>query len=148
MESVTASQHPAVRVAESDEEIVACFECMQELRPDIRRDSFCHQVRSMQEQGYRLAYVEQDGHVVGVSGYRYIDMLYAGRSLYVDDLVVSADVRSTGIGTVLIDWLRSEARRNDCDTLHLDSGVQRDRAHKFYFDNGMHISSFHFVQRL
>lgn len=138
----------SVSIAESDAEIDECFECLRELRPNIERETFCSQVRSMEKQSYRLAYAKEGGRVVGVAGYRYMDMFYAGKSLYVDDLVVSDSVRSSGIGTLLIDWLRDEARRNACDTLHLDSGVQRDHAHKFYFDRGMHISSFHFVERL
>lgn len=137
-----------VHLVETAEQIDACFECMHELRPHLDAGSFRQRIRSMQTQGYFLAYVEEGGRVAGVAGYRYLDMLHAGQSLYVDDLVVPESVRSTGLGTVLIDWLRDEAIRNGCETLHLDSGVQRHRAHKFYFDRGMHIASFHFAQSL
>jgi len=137
-----------VRLAESDEQIDACFAVMHELRPHLAASTFRARIRSMQQAGYRMAYVEEGGRVAGVAGYRYMDMLHNGWSLYVDDLVVSESVRATGLGTVLIDWLRGEAVANDCDTLHLDSGVQRGRAHKFYFDRGFHISSFHFIERL
>ena len=137
-----------VRLAETDDEIEACFDVMHELRPHLVADAFRARIRSMQDEGYRLAYVEDGGRVAAVAGYRYMDMLHNGWSLYVDDLVVSETVRATGLGTVLIDWLRAEAVANDCDTFHLDSGVQRGRAHKFYFDRGFHISSFHFTERL
>ena len=143
-------QRPAaqVRLAETDEQIDACFGVMHELRPHLEAGTFRARIRSMQQAGYRMVYVESGGSVAGVAGYRYMDMLHNGWSLYVDDLVVSESVRATGLGTVLIDWLREEAVSNDCDTLHLDSGVQRGRAHKFYFDRGFHISSFHFTKRL
>ncbi len=137
-----------VHIAETDEQIDACFDVMHELRPHTERDTFRPRIRAMQAAGYHLAYVEEGGRVAGVAGFRYINMLHNGWSLYVDDLVVSESVRATGLGTELIDWLRAEAIANDCDTLHLDSGVQRDRAHKFYFDRGFHISSFHFTERL
>jgi hypothetical protein len=32
--------------------------------------------------------------------------------------------------------------------MHLDSGVQRTRAHHFYFRQGLSISSFHFGKKL
>ena len=43
-----------------------------------------------------------------------------------------------------------EAARLDCDQLHLDSGVEADRAdaHRFYFRHGLRISSYHFARSM
>ena len=43
-----------------------------------------------------------------------------------------------------VDWLIEEARKQGCDNLELDSGVQRFDAHRFYFSKRMSISSYHF----
>ena len=48
----------------------------------------------------------------------------------------------------LLAWLRALAVENDCDVFHLDSGVQRKRAHQFYLREGMDLSSYHFSERL
>jgi len=48
----------------------------------------------------------------------------------------------------LIAHLESVATERGCDTLELDSGVQRQQAHKFYFREGMTIPSFHFSKSL
>ena len=48
----------------------------------------------------------------------------------------------------LLGALRDLARQQDCAWLHLDSGVQRKQAHKFYFREGMTVSSFHFPEKL
>jgi hypothetical protein len=48
------------------------------------------------------------------------------------------------VRSMLFDWLMDEAKRLGCATLELDSGVQRLRAHAFYFAKRMHISSYHF----
>ncbi len=47
-------------------------------------------------------------------------------------------------------WLEREARRLDCDELHLDSGVgpERANAHRLYFASGMRIASYHFTRQL
>lgn len=64
--------------------------------------------------------------------------------MYVDDLIVDQAQRSLGAGYLLIDWLKNYARQNNCQQLHLDSGVQRFDAHRFYLRERFRISSHHF----
>jgi hypothetical protein len=47
----------------------------------------------------------------------------------------------------LLSWLADEAKRQGCDSLHLDSAVGPERldAHRLYFAAGMRIASYHFV---
>ena len=45
-------------------------------------------------------------------------------------------------------WLRGIAVENGCKGFHLDSGVQRKRAHEFYLREGLELSSYHFSVRL
>jgi hypothetical protein len=47
-----------------------------------------------------------------------------------------------------MDWLIAEARRRECDELHLDSGVLRFQAHRLYHSRRLEISSHHFSIRL
>jgi GNAT superfamily N-acetyltransferase len=80
-----------------------------------------------------------------VAGYRIYDLLFSGRTLYVDDLVTLAKDRSRGFGGQLVDWLIAEARREKCQELTLDSGVHRFEAHRFYLMKRMKISAHHFT---
>jgi GNAT superfamily N-acetyltransferase len=75
---------------------------------------------------------------------------FAGRMLYVDDLVARAKFRRRGHADAVMAWVEEEARRLRCDQLHLDSGVGADRedAHRFYFNHGMRIASYHFARVL
>ncbi|MDX1381823.1 MAG: GNAT family N-acetyltransferase [Xanthomonadales bacterium] len=142
------SQSHAPRRARTDDEIQRCFEVMAQLRPQLEADRFVSLVRELETEGFRLAFIEDHGRVVAVAGYRVSTNLFLGRNLYVDDLVTAADARSAGHGAALLEWLRDQARAEDCTHLHLDSGTQRHRAHAFYLRHGMHIGSFHFLQRL
>ena len=81
-------------------------------------------------------------------GYRLGANLFCGKHLYVDDLVTADTERSKSYGRELLAWLRALAVKNDCDVFHLDSGVQRKRAHAFYLREGMELSSYHFSERL
>src|SRR5262249_14766481 len=109
---------------------------------------FVAQVKRQQAQGFRMAYLETNDDVRAVAGYRFLESLFAGRFLYVDDLVTDANQRSLGYGGALLDWLVAEARGAGCGKLELDSGVQRFAAHRFYLLKRMSISSHHFTLEL
>lgn len=134
-----------VRKLTTDEDILAARPVMRQLRPQIAEDAYLLTVRRMmQTDGYLQAAVFEDDAVVAVAGYRFMELLYAGRTLYVDDLNTDETRRSRGYGKLLMDWLKAEAKGRGCDHLHLDSGVQRGQAHRFYFREGLTISSYHF----
>ncbi|MGQ0384510.1 MAG: GNAT family N-acetyltransferase [Gammaproteobacteria bacterium] len=133
--------------ATSDAEIADCYAVMAELRPHIPRERFLPLVKSMHADGYRLACIREAERVVAVAGYRISTNLFYGRNFYVDDLVTSESVRSKGHGKALLDWLQQLARAEGCDAFHLDSGVQRKRAHQFYLREGLDLSSYHFSTR-
>ena len=133
---------------ETDEAIADCYDVMAELRPHVSRAEFLQKVRAMQADGLRLACIREGGRVVAVAGYRISSNLFCGKHLYVDDLVTAEAERSKGHGKALLAWLRALAVENDCDIFHLDSGVQRKRAHQFYLRERMELSSYHFSERL
>lgn len=121
---------------------------MSELRPHLQKDTFLPLVRSMEEEGFVLAFEKHESEVVVVAGYRIYTNLFMGKHLYVDDLVTSPSLRSKGFGEVMLNWLREIAMESECKYLHLDSGTHRGSAHKFYFKQGLTIASFHFNEKL
>lgn len=129
----------------TDAEILATRDVMLRLRRNIQPDAYVATIRRlMQRDGYRLVALSEDGHVRAVAGFRFMEMLYCGRILYVDDLSTDDMHRSRGFGKALMDWLKARAREHGCDELHLDSGVQREDAHRFYFRERMTINAYHF----
>ncbi|MBI1325913.1 GNAT family N-acetyltransferase [bacterium] len=136
-----------IRLAGTDAEIAACFPVMHELRPHLVCDTFVDRVRSQERSGgFRIVSRSIDGQVVAVAGFRILDNLAWGRLLYVDDLVTSANARSNGHGSALLQWLESYAAENGCARLHLDSGVQRLDAHRFYDREGFARLCIHFAK--
>ena len=134
----------SIRIAETDADIEACFDVMQQLRPHLIPPDFVSRVRRQMRDGYTLAFLQSGGATCAVAGYRIIENLANGRVLYVDDLVTDAGRRSEGFGEMLFEWLVEQASEQNCATLELDSGVQRHGAHRFYLTHRMHISSYHF----
>ena len=132
----------------TDAEIARCFPVISQLRPHLDEAGFVERVRRQMDGGYRLAALLDDAGVAAVAGYRISENLASGRHLYVDDLVTDEARRSLGQGAELLGWLEERARGAGCVTFELDSGVHRSGAHRFYFEQRMTISSFHFRKQL
>jgi GNAT superfamily N-acetyltransferase len=98
--------------------------------------------------GYRLAYAGRDGVVFAVAGFRMAENFFYGRHLYVEDLVTSEKTRSKGAGHALMNFVVGIGRAEACHVIHLDSGVQRYNAHRFYLRERFDIVSHHFTRRL
>jgi len=138
-----------IALAETPQDILRCYPVMKELRPTYSEEAYAAQVaRQMKTDRYQLVYGEDDGAVVGVGGFRTVELLAWGRAIYVDDLVTASRGRSKGYGGQLLDWLIERARSLGCDHLHLDSGVQRFAAHRFYLTKRMDITAHHFTIQL
>ncbi len=138
-----------IRRAESDAEIARLFPVIRELRPHLTDAAeLLARVRRQEGQGYQLIYVEDDGVPVAAAGFRFAEHLFAERALYVDDLICVESHRGKGFAAALMRWMEARAREEGCETFHLDSGTHRQRAHHFYFRQGLSITSFHFVKKL
>jgi GNAT superfamily N-acetyltransferase len=105
-------------------------------------------MRRVFDGGGRMCVAVAGTEVAGVAVYRMYENTWAGRQLYVDDLVTDEARRSKGVGRALLGHLERKARAAGFDNLTLDSGTQRQQAHKFYFREGMVVTSFHFVKKL
>ena len=133
-----------VRLATPDTDLDAIADVMLELRTTYTKTALIERVREQMRQGYRVAWVEADGEVLCVAGFVVGLKLAWGRHVYVDDLVTAERHRSTGAGAAMIAWLKNYAREQGCRELHLDSGVQRFAAHRFYLRERFNIESHHF----
>jgi GNAT superfamily N-acetyltransferase len=134
--------------ATSDIEIAACYPAFKVLRPHLVEKEFVSRVQRQQSEGYRLIYAAESKCVVAAAGYRILEFLAWGRVLYVDDLITHPDKRAAGYGGALMDWLIAHGREKRCDALHLDSGYQRQDAHRLYLNKGLQLGCHHFSMRL
>ncbi len=94
--------------------------------------------------GAEMAVCVIDGKVAGITVFRILEKTFSGRELYCDDLVTDEATRSKGVGRALMQYMEGVCRERSCDVFALDSGCQRQQAHKFYFREGMTIQAFRF----
>lgn len=134
-----------VTLLESESELALVCPVLLQLRPQYSQESLLQQIRQQRTAGYQLAYVSDGDRVLSVAGFVINTKLAWQKHLYIDDLVTDATQRSTGAGRLLLGWLKDHARAQGCQQLHLDSGVNRFGAHRFYLREGFVISSHHFA---
>lgn len=133
-----------IRIASSDQDLLSLAPVLLQLRPQYNTESLISQIKKQQPDGYQVAIVEMHNTVACVAGFVMNEKLAWGKCLYVDDLVTSETMRSRGAGKAMIAWLKHYAREQVCRELHLDSGMHRIDAHRFYDREGFDRSSLHF----
>ncbi|WP_299493724.1 GNAT family N-acetyltransferase [Acaryochloris sp. IP29b_bin.137] len=137
-----------IQIATTDDQIRACYPVMVQLRTHLDSQAFVIRIHRQMQFGYQLAYLSSSDRICSVAGFRISESLSWGRFLYVDDLITDAQARSQNYGHQLLDWLVQYALHHNCVQLHLDSGLQRLDAHRFYQRERLQISGYHFALEL
>ncbi|MBL7914599.1 MAG: aminoalkylphosphonic acid N-acetyltransferase [Bacteroidetes bacterium ADurb.Bin397] len=134
-----------VKEITSDEDIFKCREAFLDLRPHIEAAAYPAILKSMINDGFKVVFIERDGKAVSVAGFWSGYKLHRGNYIYIDDLNTLPDYRKNGYAGMIMDWIIAYANQNKIDQIHLDSGVMRFDAHRFYLSKKFIISSHHFV---
>jgi len=131
----------------TDPELLGAAEGVhRQLRPHL--GEYVARMKQVLAAGAEMAVAVEDGRVTGVTVFRILEKTHSGRDLYCDDLVTDEARRSTGVGHALMQYMEEVCRERACDTFSLDSGAWRQQAHRFYFREGMTITSFHFDKKI
>jgi len=102
--------------------------------------------RGVLSQTHKLIYVTKDEKVIAFCNYALINSLWQeGTNVYIYALVVDESYRGLGIGTEIINEVIHIARKQGAKRVELDSGFQRELAHKFYEKLGFEKRSYLFT---
>jgi len=137
-----------IKKIETEADIRACYETYQHLRPHLTEEAFVAQALRQMQTGFQMVAIEADGRFLSATGFRLGEYLAWGKIIYIDDLITHPDARGRGYGAKLLAYVKELAIANDCDAVHLDSGYQRNDAHRVYLNAGFIISSHHFAMKL
>lgn len=132
-----------IQTAASDQQVLDCLPLLQILRPELEEEGFIDKVRLQEKEGYRLIFIADSEGIKSVAGFRVSHHLAWGQALYVDDLITLPEARGIGFGTHLLKWLKGEAKRLGCNSIHLDTGIEMGDAHRLYLNLGMKINCLH-----
>jgi GNAT superfamily N-acetyltransferase len=123
-----------IRELASRWEWLAAFPVMRQLRTHLDEDQYLDYLEQMTADGYRLFGLFADGDLAALAGVNIMTNMYYGRHLWVFELVTDTDHRSMGYGKRLFEHIVDWADDHGCEKVALSSGLQRERAHRFYED--------------
>ena len=95
-----------------------------------------------------LLAVEDDTVIGMASVYKDYFSIRDGWRTWLQDLVVTSDYRSGGVGSALLSAAAGWARDHGCTHVDLASGLGRKDAHRFYQRERMHKASYDFRLQL
>lgn len=113
-------------------EWLEAFPVMSQLRTDLTEETYLELLKEMREDGYRLFGCYHDRQLVSLAGVSLRTNFYSRRHVFIYDLVTDAAHRSSGYGEKLLDFIHQWAKRNGAEYAALESGIQRNAAHRFY----------------
>ena len=137
-----------IKIATTEEDILECWDVIFVLRPHLIKEEFVSTVKEMFTEGYHLAYIEENGKALSAVGFRYLQYLYNGKHIYIDDLVSLPETRGKGYAGMLLEYVADIARSKGYKCVTLDSGHQRYTAHRLYLNKGYNIVAHHFVKNI
>jgi ribosomal protein S18 acetylase RimI-like enzyme len=125
-----------IKFIESIEESKSVFPIMKELRSHLSEAEYLELLLSAKANGYQLVGAYEGKNCLGLMGYRTLFDFVHGKHIYIDDLVVTASIRSQGIGAQLLSYAKEIAMSNGCSRLRLCTGNENENGKRFYEKNG------------
>jgi GNAT superfamily N-acetyltransferase len=126
-----------IRPIDDPYELESTFQVLRQLRTELDWETFVGIYRVAQAaDGYVFIGAFSEGRCLGVMGYRMLHDYVHGKHLYIDDLVVSDESRSRGIGARLLKYAEEAATRLQCKGLRLCTGVDNEAGKRFYEREG------------
>ncbi|MFZ0213597.1 MAG: GNAT family N-acetyltransferase [Candidatus Acidiferrales bacterium] len=118
------------------------YDRMAELASQLGYPSTADQVRvrlsEIRDSNECAIYVTEltDGQIAGWIGVCIFRSVEMDKLAEINGLVVGQEIRSRGIGKILLDAAEEWARNRGCAIISVHSNVKRERAHGFYKRNG------------
>lgn len=138
-----------IRFAKTPDDILRCRPAILDLRPQLAEVDLVAMVTEMFSEGFQLIFIEaEDGTAAAICGYRYLQNLFTGKHIYIDDLGTLPAYRGRGYGGMLLDFVFEAAKSRGFKVVTLDSGHKRFDAHRLYLNKGFQIEAHHFGKKL
>lgn len=137
-----------IKILQTKEEMLKNYELLLQVYPTLKKEDYDSELNVMIPNNYGQVCVYIENECVGLTGYWIGSKLWCGKYLELDNVVISEEHRSKGIGKVLFDFMEEMGRKENCTMLALDSYTINFKAHKFFYSQDYAPRGFHFINVL
>lgn len=133
------------------EDVMSVYQLISELKDtqfnfDIFKNVYYSKLSDTKN--YYAVAVEEDNVIGFISLVIDYQLHHADKVGTIEELIVSSESRSQGVGKLLLNYAVCYAKENSCDVIELTSGFSRTDAHRFYEKNGFRKGSYKFKMNL
>ncbi|UOE53424.1 GNAT family N-acetyltransferase [Cytobacillus oceanisediminis] len=132
--NVNNSKVESIQELTDKKQWLEAFPIMKQLRTDLTEKTYLDLLEEMRKDGYFLYALYKDNRIVSLAGLSWRVNFYNKRHVYIYDLVTDKAYRSYGFGEKLLGFIHNWAKDNGAEYVALESGIQRNNAHRFYED--------------
>jgi GNAT superfamily N-acetyltransferase len=139
----------SIKRLEKIEELLETYPLVRLLKPELGYDAFCHIQTEAFKEGYQcVGAFTRSNELLGMCGYWIRHRFCSMKVMHVDSIVAADHMQGKGIGSVIMDWVIEEARKQGCDHMALDTYIERKEAHSFYLKHHFGVQGLHFMRKL
>ncbi len=129
----------------TEEDIDKLIPVINELRKHRTKSELREMLTSQMQDRFEVIYIGNEEEVFAMAGFRTMEVVFSGKTLYVDDLITLPGHRQKGYGGTLLRWMIQYAKDHGYDHFSLDSGHERKAAHRLYLKHGLEEIGAHFA---
>ncbi len=130
----------------TEQDIEKLIPVVRELRQHRSVEQLREMLSEQMKDRFQVIYIGEREEVYAVAGFRTMEFIFSGKTLYVDDLITHPAHRKKGYGGTLLRWMIQYAKDHGYDHFSLDSGNERKAAHQLYRKHGLDIIGAHFAK--
>ena len=129
-------------------ELDMAFEVVSQLRTSLSYKEFEDLIYDMRDMEYKMIGIMDNEILITYAGVCVQTNLYHKRHLFIFELVTDEKYRGQKYGKMMLEYLHDYAKMGMCENIVLSSNFEREKAHKFYENNGFNKKSFVFLKSI
>lgn len=136
-----------IKKLSSKAEITLAFPILIQHHKHISENDFLKYIDEiLEEKNYQMIGAYLENKLVGIAGYWILTRFYSGKYIQVGNMVVNENLRSSGIGKKILQFIEDEGKKQGCQHFILDSRLDNTKSHDFYLREGFEIMGYHFMK--
>ncbi len=116
--------------------------------PKLIKERLCEMLKQGMELIGIFSAQQNSLKLIGISGLWTQTRLYSGRCLEPDNVYISPQYRSKGIGNELMLWIEALAKTRKTEAIELNCYLENKKGQKFWEESGFKALGYHYQKKL